>query len=126
MADTVPVATKEVKKKVDQLLDKVNTVIDQQKELAKKQEVILDQVATEEKEDQTVEKEVKSVGDIQSSFIVRTKKHQFIFPLIITAGVVLVWRGLSGIFDATPVISYSVISLLVGVGILWMFNRKGI
>lgn len=111
-------------KKINELLEKVDEVIDQQKELAQKQEVILTQVAVDEKTDETVEKEVEAITDIQSSFIVRTKKHQFLFPLIITAGVVLVWRGFSGIFDATPLISYSVISLLAGAGILWMFNRK--
>ncbi len=117
-------AAKEVKEKVDELLDKVETVIDQQKELAQKQEVILDQVSVEEKEGKKVEKEVEKVTDIQSSFIVRTKKHQFLFPLIVTAGVVLVWRGFTGIFDATPLVSYSAISLALGVIILWVFNKK--
>lgn len=129
MPNNTPQDTKEVKKQVEKLLEKVDTVIDQQKDIAQKQEVILDQVADEEKTGHVVEKEVEkveSVSDIQSSFIVRTKNHRFLFPLIITAGVVLVWRGLSGIFDATPFISYSVISLLAGIGILWMFNRKGI
>ena len=111
-------------KKINELLEKVEEVIDQQKEIVQKQDVILDQVAVEEKEGQTVEKEVEEITNIQSSFIIRTKKHQFLFPLIVTAGVVLVWRGFSGIFDATPIISYSAISLLVGAGILWMFNRK--
>lgn len=111
-------------KKINELLEKVDEVIDQQKELAQKQEVILNQVAVDEKTDETVEKEVEEITNIQSSFIIRTKKHQFLFPLIVTAGVVLVWRGFSGIFDATPIVSYSVVSLLIGAGILWMFNRK--
>lgn len=119
-----PAATKEVKEKVDELLEKVDKVIDQQKELAKKQEVIMDQVIVEEKEGEMVEKEIEKVTNIQSSFIVKTKKHQFLFPLIVTAGVVLVWRGLSGIFDATPLVSYSAISLALGVIILWIFNRS--
>src|SRR5690348_3111229 len=121
-----PQTTKEVKKSVEKLLDKVDTVIDQQKELADKQEAILQQVAVEETEGESVEKEMQKVEEanaIQSSFIVRTKKHKFLFPLIITAAVVLVWRGLSGIFDATPLISYSAISLVLGVIILWVFNR---
>jgi hypothetical protein len=118
-----PTATKEVNKKVDELLDKVDEVIDAQKELAEKQEAILDQVAVEEKEDETMEKEVEKVSSIQSSFIVRTKSHRFLFPLIVTAGVVLVWRGLSGIFDATPLVNYSIISLVLGIAILWFFNN---
>lgn len=112
-----PQATKEVKEKMDTLLDKVDTVLDQQKELVKKQEVILEQVNTDEKE---VQSEIEKVN---SSFIVRTKSHKFLFPLIVTAGVVLVWRGLSGIFDATPLVNYSVVSLILGIAILWIFNN---
>src|SRR5689334_12654077 len=99
-----PQATKDVKKKVDQLLDKMDKVLDQQKELVKQQEVILDQVAVEEKEEVVaVTKEVEKaekVNDLQKNLIVHAKHHKLLFPLVVTAGVVLVWRGLTGIFDA--------------------------
>lgn len=119
----------EVGKKVDKLLSKVETVLDQQKELVKKQEVILEQVTTDEKEEETVAKEVgkvEKVTDLQKNLITHARHHKLLFPLIITAGVVLVWRGLTGIFDATPLISYSFISLALGIIILWIFNRMNL
>lgn len=121
-----PQATKEVKKKVNELIDKVDTVLTQQKQLAKQQEVILDQVAVEEKKEEEVVSEVEKVervSDLQKNLIFHARHHKLLFPLVITAGVVLVWRGLTGIFDATPLISYSFISLALGVIILWIFNR---
>lgn len=124
-----PEAAQKVEKKVEELLSKVDTVIDQQKELAEKQEVILDQVAVEEKEEETVVTEVEkveSVSNLQQNLITRAKHHKLLFPLLIFAGVVLVWRGLTGIFDATPVISYSFISLAIGIIILWIFNRMNL
>jgi len=124
-----PKTAKEVKKKVDELLNKVDKVIDQQKELVKKQEVILEQVVVEEKEEEEVIEEVgkvEKVSDIQKNLITRARHHKLLFPLVITAGVVLVWRGLSGIFDATPIISYSFISLALGIIILWVFNRMNL
>lgn len=124
-----PQAAKEVKKKVEELLDKVDTVLTQQKELAKQQEVILDQVAVEEKEEEVVVQEVEKVekvSDLQKNLITHAKHHKLLFPLVITAGVVLVWRGLTGIFDATPLVSYSFISLALGIIILWVFNRMNL
>lgn len=124
-----PQATKEVKEKVNELLDKVDTVITQQKELAKKQEVILDQVGVEEKQGIETEHEVEKVEEVsalQEKLITKAKHHQLLFPLVITAGVVLVWRGLTGIFDATPLVSYSFISLALGIIILWAFNRMNL
>lgn len=121
-----PQATKEVKKKVDQLLDKVETVLDQQKELVKKQDVILDKVAVDEKEEETVVAEVKSVekvSDLQKNLIFHARHHKLLFPLVVAVGVVLVWRGLWNLFDQVPILSYSLISLTLGIIILWAFNR---
>ena len=124
-----PQQAKEVNKKVDQLLKKVESVLDQQKTLAKQQEVILDQVTVEEKEEEEVVTEVakvESVEDLKKNLIFHARHHKLLFPLVVTAGVVLVWRGLSGIFDATPLVSYSFISLALGIVILWVFNRMNL
>lgn len=126
MVDTPTVATKRVSKKVDKLLDKVDAVLSQQKELVKKQQVILEQVVVEEKEEQDVVKEVEkveSVEDLKTNLIVHAKHHKLLFPLVVAVGVVLVWRGLWNLFDQLPIVSYSVISLALGLIILWAFNR---
>lgn len=119
-------STKEVSKKVDALLERVDSVIDQQKDLAKKEEVILKQVVVEEKEDTVVEHEVEQVevaSKFQEKLVGKLQHHKLIFPLLVGVGVVLVWRGLWEIFDVTPIISYSFISLALGVVILWAVNR---
>lgn len=124
--DTPPKVGKEVKKKVDELLDKVDTVLDNQKKLAKKEEVILSEVSSDEKEEKTaiqdIEK-VEKVTNLQKNLIIRVKNHKLLFPLIVGIGVVLVWRGLWNLFDSVPILSYSLISLSLGIVILWAFNR---
>ncbi len=119
-------ATSEVKEKVEELLDKVDTVIEQQRTIAKKEEVILDQVGVEEKEGKEVEQEMEKVEEVsvvQQKLITRAKHHHLLFPLVVAVGVVLVWRGLWNLFDQVPILSYSFISLGLGLVILWAFNR---
>ena|SRR5579872_4053536 len=121
-----PKVAKEMGKKVDKLLSEVETVLHQQKELVKKQDVILEQVATDEKEEETVVEEVgkvEKVTDLQKNLIVHAKHHRLLFPLVVAVGVVLVWRGLWNLFDQVPILSYSFISLALGLIILWAFNR---
>lgn len=116
----------EVNKKVDDLLDKVETVLDQQKELVKKQDVILEQVSSDEKEEEEVVAEVgevEKVTNLQKNLITHAKHHKLLFPLIVGVGVVMLWRGLWNLFDQTPIISYSFISIALGIIILWAFNR---
>jgi|SRR5579872_2352455 len=122
-------AASEVKEKVEELLDKVDTVIQQQKSIAKKEEVILEQVAVEEKTGETVEEEVETVekeeemSAVQKNIITRVKHHKLLFPLLTGVGVILLWRGLWDLFDQIPIISYSFISIALGIIILWAFNR---
>lgn len=115
-----------VSKKVDKLLTKVDSVIEKQKTLAKKEEVILEGVHQEEKQEEVVEEEVEKVeaiGTMQQKLVKRLQRHKLLFPLIVGVGVVLVWRGLWELFDVTPIISYSFISLALGIVILWAINR---
>lgn len=124
-----PQAAKEVKEKVEELLTKVDTVIKQQETIAKKEEVILEQVVVEEKTGKEVEEEVETVekteemNSVQKNLITRAKHHKLLFPLLTGVGVVLLWRGLWNLFDQIPIISYSFISIVLGVIILWAFNR---
>ncbi len=121
-----PQSTREVKNKVDELIDKVDAVLDQQKELAQKQDVILEQVAVDEKEEEVVVDEVEKVekvSSLQKNLIFHARHHKLLFPLVVAVGVVLVWRGLWNLFDQVPILSYSFISLALGIIILWAFNR---
>lgn len=123
--------------KINEILDKVDRVIEHQEKLEEKQEVILAAVAINEKEEKEVEEDVVAeLGQVKAiateiipantfkdTFFLNVKKHEVLFPLIAVAGLVLVWKGLWGILDQLPIISYSAISLILGVLILWIFNR---
>lgn len=122
--------------KINKLIDKVDKVIEQQKKLEKKQEVILAAVASDEKTDVEIKtevtQEVEKVGKITEEIttanifhtsITKVKNNDFLFPIVVIVGVVLVWRGLWVLFDHLPIISYSAVSIILGIAILWIFNR---
>lgn len=127
---------KEPTQQIDKLIDKVEDVIEHQKKLEKKQEVILAAVATDEKEDIEIQTEVteemSKIGEITKEIttanifhttISKVKGNGVVFPIVIIVGVVLVWRGLWVLFDHLPVINYSFVSIVLGIAILWVFNR---
>ena len=122
--------------KINKLIDKVDKVIAQQKTLEKKQEVILAAVATDAQTDVQIETEVtaevKKMGKITEEIttanffhttVSKVKRNDFLFPIVIIVGVVLVWRGLWSLFDHLPIVNYSFVSIVRGVAILWTFNR---
>src|SRR3990172_11424901 len=51
---------------------------------------------------------------LRAIFIGKIIRHKFIFTLLVTAGIVLVWRGVWHTADDIPILSYSLVSLLVG------------
>lgn len=60
---------------------------------------------------------------VKQRIIKRFAKHKFLFSLLFTIGVVLVWRGIWHTADVTPLLSISVVSLGVGLFILWAIDR---
>jgi hypothetical protein len=77
-------------------------------------------IQQEEKEERIVEEQTTFM---QKLVINKMKKHRILFPLVVVTAVVLVWRGLWGIFDGTPIISSSYVSLIAGIVLLWLFNK---
>lgn len=51
------------------------------------------------------------------------RRYRMLFTLVVTAGVVLVWRGIWNLLDVTPIMSSPVVSLLVGIFVLWVVQR---
>ncbi len=47
-----------------------------------------------------------------------------IYSLLVVSGVVLVWRGVWDLADATPILKIPAVSLLVGLSILWLTQRS--
>lgn len=53
----------------------------------------------------------------------KISRKKFVFTLIGIFGVVLVWRGIWEVTEVMPILQYSVVALLVGIGILWLIER---
>ncbi len=60
---------------------------------------------------------------IKSGFIKRFNKHRLIYGLTSIISVVLIWRGVWLLADSSPGISNPIISIVLGVFILWLIDR---
>ncbi len=59
----------------------------------------------------------------RSLLLRKISKHRLIFALVVTVGTVLIWRGIWHSADELPIISSAVVSLVVGIGILWLVKK---
>lgn len=60
---------------------------------------------------------------IKSGFMRRFSKHKLLYGMTTIISVVLVWRGVWQLADATPGISNPIISIVIGFFILWLIDR---
>lgn len=60
---------------------------------------------------------------IKSGFIKRFNKHRLIYGLTSIVSVVLIWRGVWQLADLTPGISNPIISIALGIFVLWFIDR---
>lgn len=65
----------------------------------------------------------RELGIIKTAFTRRFSRYKLIMTILATIGVVLVWRGIWYIADGLPVISTSLVSLFLGILILWLIKR---
>jgi hypothetical protein len=56
-------------------------------------------------------------------FVRKFARHKFFYTMAISIGVVLVWRGIWEITSKLPILSESIVALIVGIGILWAVER---
>ncbi len=66
---------------------------------------------------------IKEASLIKKSILRKISKHKFLFTIIFTLGIVLVWRGLWNFTESIPFLKNSVVSLLVGFSILWLIEK---
>lgn len=77
-------------------------------------------------EEKKVEKEIlwlKKANAHRLHIVRRLAKHKFVFSMIVTFGVVLLWRGMWGLTEMVPVIKETGGSLFLGFGILWFLEK---
>lgn len=56
-------------------------------------------------------------------FIKKLTKHKLISALMVITATVLIWRGIWHTIDDTPILSYSLVSLGVGILLLWILRK---
>lgn len=66
---------------------------------------------------------LKDLNSVRKRIIRRIAKHRFIFTLIVSTAIVLVWRGIWEISSIIPVLSQSIVALAIGLLILWLIER---
>lgn len=52
-----------------------------------------------------------------------SRKRRLLFALIVTFSVVLIWRGMWELVDGIPFLSISLVSLIVGIVIIWLLQK---
>ncbi len=56
-------------------------------------------------------------------FIKKLTKHKLISALVVITATVLIWRGIWYMADDIPILSYSLVSLGVGILLLWIIRK---
>lgn len=103
------------------------------KKILKQGAVIEEKVDHLIQEEQKVEKNVEEVkqeetviAQVESKrkrFVRRLAKHKFLFSMVASLGVVLVWRGLWDVTAELPVLKDSLVALLIGFAIIWFLEK---
>ncbi len=65
----------------------------------------------------------KELGYLHKLLVYKIARHRYIFTLLITLGIVLIWRGFWEITETLPLLSYPIIALLSGILIIWLTER---
>ncbi len=94
-----------IEDKVDQLLQEEQRV-EKNVEEVKQEETVIAQVETKRKR-----------------FVRKLAKHKFLFSMVASLGVVLVWRGLWDVTAELPVLKDSLVALLIGFAIIWFLEK---
>ena len=101
-----------------------------EKEILKEEEIIEKQQAQILKKEAEIEGIIVKEGQVlqelnktRKNFVRKIAKHRFLFTLIVSTGIILVWRGIWEISAEVPFISQSVVALLIGLAILWLIER---
>lgn len=66
---------------------------------------------------------LRDLAKTKKGIVRKIAKHKFIFTLIVSTGIILVWRGIWEVTEAMPVLSSSLVALLIGITILWLIER---
>src|SRR5579859_134379 len=66
---------------------------------------------------------LREAAHAKKIFVKKIAKHKFVFTLIVSTGIILVWRGIWEYSATLPILSSSLIALFVVMGILWLIEK---
>lgn len=106
-------------------MDKEEKKIEVEEEKILKEEEKIDKVIESPKFKNLVENgdALADLNNTRKRIIKKIAKHRFLFTLIVSLGIVLVWRGLWEISAGIPILSQSIVALVLGLGILWFIEK---
>lgn len=65
----------------------------------------------------------KETAFFHSYLLKKFSKHKLVFALVVIVGNVLIWRGIWHTADQLPIISSALVSLILGIGLLWLMKK---
>jgi hypothetical protein len=75
------------------------------------------------KVDRRIESNMPQLAFLRTRMVRKLSRHRFLFTMVITVAIVLIWRGIWEISEGIVFLSSSFVALLAGVFILWFINR---
>ena len=108
----------------NKILDEEEKIENTEKELLKDEKIVVNTL--ESRQFKTLVQSSNVLRDLAKTrkvIVRKTAKHKFIFTLIVSTGIILVWRGIWEVSATLPILSSSFAALFVGVGILWLIER---
>ena len=104
----------------------VGELLKEEDQILKTEHSILAEETVLEHEVKSLEKKISVLNAFESHrkrVVRRLAKHKFIFSILVSLGVVLVWRGIWDITSVMPVLKDSFVALIVGFAILWYLEK---
>lgn len=71
----------------------------------------------------TISGSKKRLEFVRMRVLRKIAKHKLLFAIIVTVTFVLIWRGTWGVIDELPILSIPIVSLLVGVLLVWLLRK---
>lgn len=101
--------------------EELKKIENQEAKILEKEQKIEQEEAEILKVDKVVAGSIKDFSQLRSNFARRIAKHRFIYTLLISLGVVMVWRGMWELTES--IITSSLVSLGLGVVLLWLIKK---
>lgn len=113
------VDTKHIEVLEGEILKEQKKIEQEEVKMLKKEDEIKNEVDQIEKSTQAL----NSIERYRHNVVKKLAKHKFVFSMIVSLGVVLIWRGIWDITAELPILKENFVALLVGFAIIWFLEK---